>query len=344
MIVSKYISLSRFFNWSGKYFFWISVYVLIVFCLFYFDIFSTPLPYLPVSILGTAVAFFIGFKNNQSYDRVWEARKIWGGIVNESRTWGMMVDAYISNLFKSSEASIEELHSIKKRLIYRHIAWLYLHRSQLLVPTEWEHASQKSSEGKSSQQFQRRYGTGLVEDEVSQLSLEDYISEDDIAQLKAAKNKATQIVNQQSQDLALLRKENFIDDFRNVQLEDVLRSFYTLQGKNERIKKFPFPRQYSNLTQYFTYFFVFLLPFTLLPELTKFGPLTDFFAIITTILLGGGYIMMDVVADYSENPFQGMANDIPMLSICRTIEIDLRQMLGETDLPEPIQAKDDILM
>ena len=53
---------------------------------------------------------------------------------------------------------------------------------------------------------------------------------------------------------------------------------------------------------------------------------------------------MELVGDYSENPFQGMANDIPMLSLCRVIEIDLREMLGETDLPPAIQAKNNVLM
>jgi len=54
--------------------------------------------------------------------------------------------------------------------------------------------------------------------------------------------------------------------------------------------------------------------------------------------------MMEVVGDYSENPFQGMANDIPMMSLCRIIETDLREMLGETDLPPEVKAKDGVLM
>ena len=45
------------------------------------------LPWTPLALIGTAVAFLIGFQNNAAYGRAWEARKIWGGIVNESRTW-----------------------------------------------------------------------------------------------------------------------------------------------------------------------------------------------------------------------------------------------------------------
>ena len=63
-----------------------------------------------------------------------------------------------------------------------------------------------------------------------------------------------------------------------------------------------------------------------------------------TALIAWVYLVMELVGDYSENPFQGMANDIPMLSLCRVIEIDLREMLGETDLPPNIEAKNGVLM
>lgn len=55
------------------------------------------------------------------------------------------------------------------------------------------------------------------------------------------------------------------------------------------------------------------------------------------------YVVMEMIGDYSENPFEGLHNDIPMLAICRIIEIDLLQTIGETDIPKPIQPKNDIL-
>jgi putative membrane protein len=63
-----------------------------------------------------------------------------------------------------------------------------------------------------------------------------------------------------------------------------------------------------------------------------------------TVVVSWVYVLMELVGDYSQNPFQGMTNDIPMLSLCRTIEIDLRQILEETDLPDPIDAKNNVLM
>lgn len=137
MIVSKGIGFIRLLEWS-----WMQILMLLissatVASLYYFEIVSIKIPWLPVSVIGTVVAFFVGFKNNQAYDRMWEARKIWGGIINNSRSWGMQVDGYISNTF-NDRIEKEELHAIKQRLIYRHIAWLYTHRSQLLIPTNWE--------------------------------------------------------------------------------------------------------------------------------------------------------------------------------------------------------------
>jgi len=59
--------------------------------------------------VGTAVAFYVGFKNNSSYDRLWEARKIWGAIVNSSRMWGATVRSYVTNQFRDSDVSEKEL-------------------------------------------------------------------------------------------------------------------------------------------------------------------------------------------------------------------------------------------
>ena len=67
-------------------------------------------------------------------------------------------------------------------------------------------------------------------------------------------------------------------------------------------------------------------------------------SVLITALVGWVYVMMEVIGDYSENPFQGMATDIPMLSLCRGIEIDLREMLEETELPPIIEAKNGVLM
>ena len=62
------------------------------------------------------------------------------------------------------------------------------------------------------------------------------------------------------------------------------------------------------------------------------------------IVISWVYIVMELIGDYSENPFEGLANDIPMLSICRNIEIDLLQQLGEKNLPEPVKSVRNVLL
>ncbi|MGB1270284.1 MAG: bestrophin family protein [Flavobacteriaceae bacterium] len=344
MIITKNISLKRLLNWSGHHIVWLTIFMGSIALLYKQGYININIPWLPISIIGTAVAFYVGFKNNQSYDRLWEARKIWGGIVNESRTWGMMIDGFVSNLNTDTNLPEEEINQIKKKLIYRHIAWLYSHRSQLLVTTNWEHSGQKGISGKWASKLVRNFGIGMVDDDFTRSELKTFLPSDEHDRLIKYNNTSTQIINEQSRDLAELKKRKIIDDFRHMELTKVLRTLYALQGKNERIKKFPFPRQYANMSRYFVGIFILLFPFSMIPELMTITSWGIWLAIPISVLIGWIYVMMEVVGDYSENPFQGMANDIPMLSLCRIIEIDLRQMLNEKNLPPNIEPKNGVLL
>lgn len=344
MITNKGISLIRVIQASIHHIIWLLALMTVVTLAYEFKLIEFKLPWLPVSVIGTAVAFFVGFKNNQAYDRLWEARKIWGGIVNESRTWGMMVDGFLTNLFTEKKVSEQEILSIKKKLIYRHIAWLYAHRSQLLIPTSWEQVSQSGFNGNRAKTIYKKFGVGMLDDEITKIELKNYLPENEYDRLVSYANTATQIINQQSRDLTNLRAKGLIEDFRHMEMEGILRSFYTLQGKNERIKKFPLPRQYANLSRHFVFIFIWLLPFTMIPELLNFSEVWyKWLTIPITALIGWVYMMMEEVGDYTENPFQGLPNDIPMLSLCRVIEIDLKQMLEETNLPPAIEPKNGFL-
>jgi len=185
----------------------------------------------------------------------------------------------------------------------------------------------------------KNLGLDYVDDEITRTELKLFLPEGEHDRLVANVNTATQIINEQSRDLTKLRAQNLIDDFRHTQMV-----FYTLQGKNERIKKFPLPRQYANIARYFVGIFIMLLPFSMIPELMKLGDWGLWLSVPISVLIAWVYLMMELIGDYSENPFQGMANDIPMMSLCRVIEIDLREMLGETDLPPKVEAKKGVLM
>jgi putative membrane protein len=192
--------------------------------------------------------------------------------------------------------------------------------------------------------YQKLFGIGLVADEVTKVELSRFLPKNEHDRLVKNVNTATQIINEQNRDLTHIREMGLIEDFRHMEMSNVLALFYDYQGKAERIKKFPLPRQYANLSRIFIGIFIFLLPFSLIPTMMPLGDYGIWLSIPITVLIGWVYVMMEIVGDYTENPFQGMANDIPMLSLCRTIEIDLLEMMGETDLPNPIEAKKGILM
>jgi putative membrane protein len=126
---------------------------------------------------------------------------------------------------------------------------------------------------------------------------------------------------------------------------------YNQQGACERIKNTPFPRQYSYFGTIFAWIFVLLLPFGLLNAFDEeFNLLSgsariwmELAAISLSVLLSWIFITMDKVGSSSEDPFEGRFNDVPMTAICRTIEIDLKDMLNEDSLPEYITPKNNIL-
>ncbi len=345
MYVRKNFTLFGILQFTGIHIIWLTAWAaFVVFLHEYFHKYWISIPWLPLSIIGTAVAFYVGFKNNSAYDRMWEARKIWGGIVNSSRMWGTTLKSYVTNQFTQIDVPKPELYNIHKNLIYRHMAWLYALRSQLLIPTQWEHLSGNKYKRKFFEQRMKSYGIGLYADEVTQLELTTFLEKEEHDKVINFQNTATQIIDNQSQALQQLREKDLIDDFRHMELQNILNEFYTHQGKCERIKKYPLPRQYGSFSFVFVGIFVFLLPFGFIPEFHKLGEFGAWYSIPFTVLVGWVYVVMELIGDYSENPFEGLGNDIPMLSLCRVIEIDLREMLGESELPPAIKPVNDVLM
>ncbi|MCA6074706.1 bestrophin family protein [Fulvivirga sedimenti] len=325
-------SITQTILWSSKYLVIMFIYSSVVVALY--ELLGKDwlkIPWLPMSVIGVAVAFFLGFKNNASYDRLWEARKIWGAIVNTSRSWAISVRDLITDTF--TDVDQEELDRIHKELVYRHIAWLTALRHQLRERRRWEHRNKAKEEA---------YFKGVVPE--YRISLEDDLgslipSKERESIIKSA-NAATQLISRQSERLKVLRKEGLIDEFRHMKLQDLLIDLYTQQGKSERIKNYPFPRQYATYNTIAVWIFAFLLP---LGMIDTFHDVNVWLAIPFSSLIGWLYFTMEMIGDYSENPFEGSYNDIPITALSRTIEIDLREILGEEDLPEPIKPVHDFL-
>lgn len=292
---------------------WLTLSTLAYILFFRFGITAIAIPFAPVGVLGTALSIFLGFRNSSSYDRWWEARKIWGGIVNNSRTFARQVIS-LSSLKDDQQDSGKKIHSYRRDLVYRHLAWINALRLQL------------------RQQNQK---------EVWEKEVLSFLKTEDIALLENAKNKATQLIMLQAKQIADGTSKTFFDDFRHIQLDNTLTEFYNLQGQAERIKNTPLPRQYDYFNRLFMQLFVFLLPFSLLEIFTKSG--LPVLMIPLTVLTGFVFYVVESVGRRNEDPFENKITDTPMTALCCTIEIDLKQMLGETKLPEKMTPIDGFL-
>ncbi|MEM9191786.1 MAG: bestrophin family ion channel [Myxococcota bacterium] len=310
------------------------------------------LPWAPVAVAGTAVAFIIGFQNNAAYGRIWEARKIWGGVVNESRSWAMKVTDMVSNKHAEVPASEDELAEERRILVYRHVAWLTALRYGMRQGRPWENTQQQ----RTNREWARRIYVPEVESTLEE-DLKGYLSEEERAHVLSKGNKATAILFLQSKHIRELMEKGFIWEFAFLQLENLLQELFTLQGKSERIKNFPYPRQYATLSYQFVYIFAFLLPFAAIPEFAATGKelgetwayadrifvwlAVPFCAVISWI-----FHTMERIGRVGENPFEGTVNDVPISTISRGIEIDIRQMLGEEkdEIPKPFPERYHIQM
>jgi len=297
------------------------------------------IPWLPIALLGTAVAFAVGFRNNASYDRTWEARKAWGAIVNASRTWAMTVNDYVTNNHAQQKLSDEQLHVIKMRMMNRHFAWLTALRHQLREPRAWEAIYKKHNQEYKDKWFSVKEHNSKMEDE-----LRRYLSADELQEVMRRTNKANFIISLQSRELRKLREQHLIEDFRHMELEKSLIEFLNQQGACERIKNFPYPRQYATLNMYFIKIFVILVPMGMMKEFNNLGENMVWLSVPFSALSTWIFTTMEKIGESTESPFEGSANDVPITALSRTIEIDIREMYNDNNIPAPIKPENNILI
>ena len=260
------------------------------------------LQHIPLALFGSAIGLIVAFRNNSSYGRWWEARTLWGGIVNNSRSWARQV---LTAIAPADESDREAVRAMQCRMVYLQIAWVHALRQQL------------------------RGQPPLDE-------LHGILQEDDLVALAGQKNVPFMLQMWQS-DLArqALEKE-WIDSLQWQALDSTLSDLIDLQGGSERIKNTPMPKQYDFFPQLFTKIYCLLLPLALVNNMGWFTPLGS-------TLVGFIFLALDRIGRDLEDPFDNRIYDIPLSSMSRTIEINLRQVLGERSLPEPLQPVGGVL-
>jgi ion channel-forming bestrophin family protein len=300
MIVRKFLSIRKIIRFTWKkvlLILFVATLVTVSYIEFEHDdiSFST----VPLSILGVALAILLGFRNNSAYDRWWEARRIWGSLVNDSRTLARQVLTFFISKSDSGTTESKSFSDFRKEIIYRQIAFVYAVKNHL-----------------------------RKQDIVSEI--ENFLPPGEAEFYRNRKNVPNLILQKQSMVLQEAVKQGFIEDFRHMQMDTRINSLSDAVGGCERIKNTVFPRQYSYYTTIFTWIFILGLPFGLVKEMGWLTiPACFFLGFIFMVLEGIGYSV--------ENPFENTINDIPMTALCRTIEINLKEQLGESGLPEPVQ-------
>ncbi|MEQ8239245.1 MAG: bestrophin family ion channel [Cyclobacteriaceae bacterium] len=301
------------------------------------------LPWTPLAMIGTAVAFLIGFQSNAAYGRIWEARQIWGGIVNDSRSIAIMVIDMVNNDYCDQHLTENDLHDHKRTIIYRHFAWITALRYAMRSERPWESLRNAKANKKWRDLIYVPEFKTTLEDE-----LEKYLSPEEKKIVLATTNKSAAIMKLQSSHLLALRRSGNLWEFSFLELQNKISDLIAHQGKSERIKNFPYPRQFATIGNDFVNLFILLLPFGVIPEFAKIGlNFLDTFPLVASnfvwlgipfnIIICWIFNTMLRIGTVGENPFEGSVNDVPISTISRGIEIDLREMLGETGSTIPEQ-------
>ncbi len=297
------------------------------------DLIANPSP--PVTMLGIAVAFFIGFKTSSAYDRWWEARKIWGAIVNASRDWG----ATVGNLVDRNGAPIPEQD--RRALIERHIAWINMLAFQMRQPSpfgpnrrRWMFGYQKLHDEPKAHLTDEAW-------QVHQLP-------QDLPAIEGKTNRAATLLYLQTQHLSKLASQGLIDPYWHTALVDKLARFADAQGASERIKNTPFPRQAVEIGSICVWIFIILMPLAFHDQRLFEGMWAGSVWIEAElhwltlapidVLICWVFLATERLSSTMEDPFEGEVTDVAISAICRTVEIDLRQMTGWGTVPPPAQA------
>lgn len=291
MLLNKRISISYIFNKVKTDLAYVSVVALTV--LYLTKAYEHVLPEIPFTIptfLGTAISILLSFKLSQSYDRWWEARKIWGSIINDSRS-------FIIQLQTLTHIDNEAI----KKIASRQIAWCY-------------------ALGKSLR------GLNALED------IEMHLSQQDLKEIELHTNKPLALIQLNAMDIKQEKVNGHINDFSHIQLDNTLVRLCDSQGKAERIKTTVFPVTYRMFLHFIIYLFLVVLSIAL-------KEIEWSFQIPLLLLISTAFFLLEKSATIMQDPFENRPTDTPMTAIARTIEINIKQLLKETTIPEPMQAE-----
>lgn len=252
------------------------------------------LPDLPIAIaafLGTAISLILSFKLNQTYDRWWEARKVWGAVVNDSRTLVRQALAFTEG------APDDGTLAAVRTLARRQIAWCYC-LGQSLRGEDWR------------------------------VHTVDHLDDDELAELERHGNRPVAILLLHARSLAALGALGALTDYQRVAMDETLTRLTESMGKAERIRNTVFPKTYRMFLKAFIYVFITVLSISL-------GEVEGYWEIAVTTAISTPFLLLERTSRHMQDPFANRPTDTPVTAIARAIEINILQLLGDEDVPEP---------
>ena len=258
---------------------------------------------LPLALYGSAIGILVGFRNNSAYARWWEGRQLWGQIVNNSRSLARQAVSTPRPRQPADSAECHALKALQTQIVLYQIAFVHALRQQLRGLPPWD-------------------------------ELERLLSDSEIESLRPEQNVPLALQQRIGHMLRTAQDRGWLDPIAWQALDRNLDDLADAQGGAERIKNTPMPKQYDFFPQLFVQIYCLLLPIGMVESLGWFTPLGS-------SLVGFMFLALDKIGRDLENPFDNQIFDVPMTAICRTIEMNLRQLLGQISYPpleQPIQG------
>jgi putative membrane protein len=339
MHIGRRYGFTEFLGWTGWEAGYLILWSLLVTAFLqvsHWNFLTVPAPIL--TIVGSALAIILAFKNQQCYARFNEALSTAGQLITNSLILANRLTSTVGN----SDSALSDTRL--KEIFYRHFAWLTALRFFLRERRAWENTLEAGN---------ARFLAKLPTPE-SQCVLKDelkaYLSDADLQKVIAHRgDKDTLLLRWQYEAIRNLHEQKLISEFILLVLTGALDDLARVQGALKRIKSYPYARNYYSIAVFLVMIFVAIVPFSLFlyaQDLGKPAGIEHFTAWLNvpfSAIVGWLFVSLEKVGENSSNPFEGGANDVPISFIARRIEIEMRMILGEqTDLKH-IEAKHNIL-
>ncbi|MDQ2842050.1 MAG: hypothetical protein M3Y72_13610 [Acidobacteriota bacterium] len=262
------------------------------------------IPDIAISVLGAALGILLAFRTNSAYSRWWEARTLWGAMVNSSRSLARQAVSFP----RRSGSQVLQAASVDFSCCFvrSQIAFVHATRCTLRRQPPWN-------------------------------DIQPFLDTRSLEALHNFQNVPAALLQQMGQQVTTAVDQQVLSEWHMLRLDTTLGDLSNVLGACERIKNTPLPKQYDYYPELLIKFYCILLPFVIVDQVGLLTP-------VITVLIAFAFLVLNRIGKNLEDPFENLPYDIPMTALCRTIEINLRQAIGETGAPQPLTPVDGVLM